>query len=179
MKAGKRGTRACARVVGAAFAIALAGVAASVPPAWAGQYDTVGADDKCIERADSFRDLDGNGCPEPILAAGDVKLRFLAKGSGAALRVTVESLTVSAPKEATVLPSCTPRCGGRSHRIGGGRFAVSPARTTFRRGEVVGVRIWQDGYVGRFYGYRIGTRHPKYMACFLRSADGPPKRCHT
>jgi hypothetical protein len=139
----------------------------------------VGADDECIEKGDSFRDLDRNGCPEPLLTAGDVNLRFLAEGSGDRLRVTVKSLTVSAPRKATVVPGCTPRCAGTSHRQGGGRVSVDLKRPTFHRGDVVGVRIWQDGYVGRFFGYRIGTRHPKYMACLLRSPNGPPKRCHS
>lgn len=178
MQANQRGPGAIPRTRRTAVALALlVGSALSPHAAQAGEHDTVGADDRCFEGRDDFRDLDGNGCPEPLVAAGDVRLRFLATGSGRTLQVTVASLSLTADKAARVAAGCVPACGGRVRRAGS-RVEVEIPRT-FGYGDLIGVRVWRDGFVGRFYGYRIKKRRPKYMACVLRSPDGSPRRCHS
>jgi hypothetical protein len=145
--------------------------------AQAGEYDTVGADERCFEERDDFRDLDGNGCPEPIVEAGAVKLRFVASGSGRSLRIRVIALDLIADKRARVSASCKPACGGDVRRSS--RSAAVDFSRTFGYGDLVGVRVWREGHVGRFFGYRIKKRKPRYVACLLRSAKGVPERCHT
>jgi hypothetical protein len=155
----------------------LSALALMAGPARAGEYDTVGADERCLEGRDDFRDLDGNGCSEPLVDAEDVRLRYVASGSGRSLRLKVNVLQLVADRRARVWGSCDPACGGRVTRSGR-RFEVAITRT-FRYGELVGVRVWREGHVGRFFGYRIKKRRPRYVACMLRSPEGAPKRCHT
>ena len=176
MDAGKRGFGPSAwRVVLAPALLSM--LALPVAVARAGEYDTVGADDRCLEEGDDFRDLDGNGCPEPLVEAGEVRLRFTATGSGRSLRIKVASLGLVADRAARVSASCSPACGGRVARSGR-RFEVGITRT-FGYGELIGVRVWRSGHVGRFFGYRIKKRRPRYIACLLRSPRGSPERCHT
>ena len=178
MRADKRGAGAFPRARRAGIALALLGtLALPSQAAQAGEYDTVGADDRCFEGPDDFRDLDGNGCPEPLAEAGSVRLRFAATGSGTGLRVRVLSLSLVVGKREQVAPGCVPACGG-SVRRSGGRAELEIPRT-FGYGDLIGVRVWRDGFVGRFYGYRIKKRRPRYIACLLRSAEGSPRRCHT
>jgi len=176
MDASTRGRRASAwrAVVALALLSVLALPGAS---ARAGEYDTVGADERCAYGRDDFRDLDNNGCSEPIVDAEDVRLRYVASGSGRSLRMKVSALQLVADRQASVSASCNPACGGRVTRSGR-RFEIAIQRT-FSYGELIGVRVWRDGHVGRFFGYRIKKRRPRYVACLLRSPEGAPKRCHT
>jgi hypothetical protein len=155
----------------------LVSLAALPGAAHAGEYDTVGSDDRCLEGRDDFRDLDGNGCPEPLVDAGEVRLRFTASGSGRRLRIKVSSLGLIADTTERVWASCNPACGGRVTRSG--RRVEVGIQRTFRYGELIGVRVWRAGHVGRFFGYRIKKRRPRYIACMLRSPNGKPERCHT
>jgi hypothetical protein len=176
MDAGERGSRAPAWRV--AVVLALLGVlVVPVTAARAGEYDTVGADGQCFYGRDKFRDTDGNGCAEPLVEAGDVRLRFVASGSGRALRIEVTSLTLRVGDGETVFGGCSPRCRPRV-QYDGERAEVGISRT-FRYGELIGVRVWRDGHVGRFFGYRIKKRRPQYIACLIRSPKGAPQRCHT
>lgn len=174
MDAGTRGSGTSAwRIV---LAVTLVSVFALPGAARAGEYDTVGADGRCLEGRDDFRDLDGNGCAEPLVDAGEVRLRYVASGAGRGLRIKVSRLDLIADRRERVWASCDPACGGRVTRSGR-RVGVGIQRT-FRYGELIGVRVWRDGHVGRFFGYRIKKRKPQYVACMLRSPDGRPERCH-
>jgi hypothetical protein len=176
MDAGTRGSRAPARRASVALAL-LSVVALPVAVAPAGEYDTVGADERCFEERDDFRDLDGNGCPEPLVQAGEVTMRFVAAGSGRSLRFKVRSLSLVADRAARVGAMCAPACGGAVSRSG--RRAEVRISRTFGYGQLVGVRVWRDGHVGRFFGYRLKKQKPRYVACQLRSPNGKPERCHT
>ncbi|HEX8745380.1 MAG TPA: hypothetical protein VF712_19805 [Thermoleophilaceae bacterium] len=157
---------------------ALSALALLAPAAAASDYDTVGADDRCLEGRDDFRDLDGNGCPEPIVDAGELSARFASSGSGRSLRVRVVSLSLIAGREETVFASCRPACDARVRRVSKRRVTVTIPQT-FGYGDLIGVRVWREGHVGRFFGYHLKKRRPRYVACLLRAREGVPRRCHT
>jgi hypothetical protein len=180
MEAGRGRRQASAAVWRTVLVIAmLSSFALAATVARAGDYDTVGADGECFEKPDNFRDLDGNGCPEPVVSGGDPFLRFVQRGNHGDVRVTVTALSVIAPQPELVVASCVPKCSGKTRRLGGRRVAVDLRSRTFHHGDLVGVRVLRDGFVGRFFGYRIAKRHPIYMACLLRSPTAKPKRCHS
>lgn len=180
MEAGRGRMQASARLLRTVMVMATLGaLALAASAARAGDYDTVGADNQCFEKPDNFRDIDGNGCPEPLVSGGELFLRFVPSGSGRDVRVHVTTLSVIAPRPEQVVASCVPHCSGKTHRLGGRRVAVDLGSRNFHHGDLVGVRVLRDGFVGRFFGYRISKRHPAYMACLLRSPKGEPKRCHS
>jgi hypothetical protein len=133
----------------------------------------------CAEPRDPFRDLDGDGCPERVVSAGNVRLSFTARGAGERVRVTVTSLTLRADRKATVLPVCRPRCKSVVTQLGGRKARIALEPKTFRVGALVSIRVVREGRVGRFFGYRITSRGPRYEECLLRSLEGRPKRCRT
>ena len=173
MDAGDMGRRLFPPVLRRAAALAVLGVLAAVVPAVPGAGETSAA---AACRQDAFRDLDGDGCAEPIVRAGDVRMQFVHRHTPS--RITVVSMVLNAPTDAAVDPGCKPDCRIEVSDDGGRRIEITFRRSHFDRGDMVGVRIWSEGYVGRYFGYLIGTKRPKYIACLLRSFDGPPKRCH-
>lgn len=156
-----------------ALCCALTALALAVPVAQAG--DEVSAAGRCGGE-DDFRDLDGDGCAEPLVSAGDVRLQFVRDARGG---VTVRLLVLSAARDAAVEPLCRPKCRARVYDAGGRRVEVDFRGQRFKPGTLVGVRVWSEGFVGRFFGYRIGESRVRYMACLVRWYDGPPKRCHS
>ena len=170
MNAGDRGRRLFPPVLRRVAALTVLGALAAVLPA-GGATSAAAA---C--RQDAFRDLDGDGCAEPTVRAGDVRMQFVRRHTPS--RITVVSMVLSAPTDASVDPGCKPNCRIEVSDDGGRRIEVTFRRSHFDRGDTVGVRIWSEGYVGRYFGYLIGSKRPKYVACLLRTFDGPPKRCH-
>jgi hypothetical protein len=94
------------------------------------------------------------------------------------VRVRILSLSLLSDRAERVFTSCRPACEGRVRRPGGRRVDVT-IPGTFGYRDLVGVRVWRDGHVGRFFGYWIKKRRPTYVACLLRAPDGVPRRCHT
>ena len=175
MDAANNGRRALRPRRLTALACAVAALALAVPVAQAGEESTVGPDDECLYGHDDFRDIDGDGCAEPLVSAGDLRLQFTRDSRG---RIDVVFLTLSAAHDAAIEPFCKPRCRGRVYSAGGRRVEVDFRGRRFGQGDLVGVRVYKEGHVGRYFGYRVGSK-PRYLACLVRWYDGPPKRCHS
>ncbi len=167
------GRRLFPPVLRRAVGFAVLGVLAAVVPAAQADEEASSAA-SC--RQDPVRDLDGDGCAEPVVPAGDVRMQFMRRRTPS--RITVVSMSLNAPTDAAVDPGCKPKCRIEVSDDGGRRLEITFRSSHFDRGDMIGVRVWSEGYVGRYFGYLIGSKRPKYVACLLRSFDGPPKRCH-
>jgi hypothetical protein len=106
--------------------------------------------DKCPTVNAAKRDLNHDGCLDPVKLDAALIWKIVGGHGG----VFVKTVSVKAPRGATVRVSCTRRGCPRRARRGGGALAGLHARK-LRNGTVVRIAVAQRGFYGRSFTYRV------------------------